>query len=156
MMFFKKKPKEKEADYCVAIFVDEQTEEGVYERLSDQLFYEVDNIGVISEATLSDEMIEPLQETFPDAEIKAVSFAVLKIDRERIQEETKKMESKYKWRKFFNTIPITEYLKVEDEAMYDFRTTLLYTHHIEDVIEYMKGIEIAEKHDEGHNIHPKG
>ncbi|PFG04211.1 hypothetical protein [Bacillus sp. es.034] len=46
-MFFKKKSKEEEADYCVAIFVDEQTEEGVYERLTDQLFYEVDNIGAI-------------------------------------------------------------------------------------------------------------
>ncbi|MFI8687830.1 hypothetical protein [Rossellomorea sp. NPDC077527] len=155
-MFFKKKPKEEEADYCVAIFVDEHTEEEVYERFSDHLFYEVDSIGVISEATLSAKMIEPLQEKFPAAEIKAVSFAVLKIDRERIQEETKKMESKYKWRKFFDTIPIIEYLKVEDEVMYDFQNTLLYTHHIEEVIEYLKGIEMAEQHDEEHNVHPNG
>ncbi|MGG3913838.1 hypothetical protein [Rossellomorea vietnamensis] len=155
-MFFKKKSKEEEADYCVAIFVDEQTEEGVYERLTDQLFYEVDNIGAISEATLSDKMIAPLQETFPDTEIKAVSFAVLKIDREKIQEETKNMESKYKWRKFFDAIPITEYLKIEDEAMYDFRNTLLYTPHIEEVIEYMKGIEMAKQRAEEHNIHRNG
>ncbi|MGM0830861.1 MAG: hypothetical protein ACQEU4_21815 [Bacillota bacterium] len=152
-MFSKKKAEEEESDYCVAIFVDEETEEGVYERLTDRLFYEVENIGVISEATLSTKMIEPLQRKFPEAEIKAVSFAVLKIDRQRIQDETKRMESKYKWRKFFDAIPITEYLKVEDEVMYDFKNTLFYTETVEGVIQFLNGIQAEKKNDEKHNIH---
>ncbi|MFC4025273.1 hypothetical protein ACFOUV_15865 [Oceanobacillus longus] len=135
-MLFKKKAEEDR--YCIAIFTEEELDENEYEHLVDRL-EESENVGVTTEIQLTSESIVPLEKKFPTTEIKAPSFAVLKIDSDRINEETKKMEKKFIWKKLFNTIPPDEYLVVEHHAMYDFTNTLLYTADLEEVIGFLAG-----------------
>jgi hypothetical protein len=59
------------------------------------------------------------------------------IKKDRVNEETKKMEKKLKWKKIFGTIHLDEYLVVEHNTMYGFTNTLLYTTNLEHVIEFL-------------------
>ncbi|WP_427138779.1 hypothetical protein [Psychrobacillus psychrodurans] len=134
-MFFKKKV---EMDfYCIAIFAEKDLEEDEYVQLVDRM-EKIGNVEVITEMALTSESIVSLEKRFPNTEIKAPSFAVLKIDMDRVNEETKKMEKKFKWKKLFGTIHLDEYLVVEHNTMYDFTKTLLYTTNLEDVIEFLR------------------
>jgi len=134
-MFIKKKAVEK--DYCcIAIFVEEDLDEDEYIHLVDRI-EESGNVVVITEMELTSESIVSLENKFPNTRIKAPSFAVLKIDMDRVNEETKKMEKKFKWKKLFGTIHPDEYLVVEHNAMYDFSNTVLYTTNLEEVIEFL-------------------
>lgn len=142
-MFFKKKV-EKDL-YCIAIFVEEDLDEDESVHLADRMD-ESGNVAVTTEMELTSESIVSLESKFSNTRIKAPSFAVLKIDTDRVNEETKKMEKKFKWKKLFGTIHPDEYLVVEHNTMYDFTNTLLYTTNLEDVIEFL-----AEKNKVGLN-----
>lgn len=96
-MFFKKKV---EMDfYCIAIFAEKDLEEDEYVQLVDRM-EKIGNVEVITEMALTSESIVSLEKRFPNTEIKAPSFAVLKIDMDRVNEETKKMEKKLKWKNY--------------------------------------------------------
>lgn len=133
-MFFKKKVVKD--SYCIAIFDEKDLVENEYVHLVDRM-KESGNVEVITEMELTSEFTVSLEKKFPNTEIKVPSFAVLKIDMDRVNEETKKMEKKFKWKKLFGTIHLDEYLVVELNTMYDFTYTLLYTTNIEDVIEFL-------------------
>ena len=138
-MFFKKKIEKDNVEkdfYCIAIFAEEDLGDDEFVHLVDRI-EESGNVVVTTEMELTSESIGSLEKKFPNTEIKAPSFAVLKVDMDRVKEETKKMEKKFKWKKFFNTIDLTEYLIVEHNAMYDFKNTLLYTKDLQEVNEFL-------------------
>ncbi|MGE6754977.1 hypothetical protein ACQKFO_16215 [Rossellomorea sp. NPDC071047] len=134
-MFLKKK--DTEDIFCIAVFPEKELTFEELDEYSDR-FEEAGNIEVVSEVNLSERNIEILSKKFPEAEISSPSFAVLKLDRDRIKEETKKMERKFKWKKLFNSIPHEEYLIVETKTMFDFRYALLYTRDVEKVVTFLE------------------
>ncbi|MGM0853714.1 MAG: hypothetical protein ACQEWI_14100 [Bacillota bacterium] len=134
-MFLKKK--DTEDIFCIAVFPEKEL---TFDELDDysNRFEKAGNIEVVSEVNLSEKNIEILKKRFPETEISSPSFAVLRLDMDRIKEETKKMEKKFKWKKLFNSIPHEEYLIVETKTMFDFRYVLLYTKNVEEVVTFLE------------------
>lgn len=137
-MFTKKKLETKENLYCIAIFTDRELSDKEYDDQLEKIYDGADeNVAVVTEIEPPDEMVEDLKAAFPDIKIEVPSYGVYKFDPEKLDEETKKMEKRHKWKKFFNTIPITEYLIVENNVMYDINQVLLFTTDIHEVISYI-------------------
>ncbi|KAA0566054.1 hypothetical protein F0342_05045 [Bacillus sp. CH30_1T] len=134
-MFFKKK--DIEDIFCIAVFPEKELTFDELDEYSDR-FEEAGNIEVVSEVNLSEENIDILSKRFPETDISSPGFAVLKLDMDRIKEETKKMEQKYKWKKIFNSIPHDEYLIVETKTMFDFQYALFYTQDAQEVVTFLE------------------
>ncbi|MCA1061066.1 hypothetical protein LCL96_19285 [Rossellomorea aquimaris] len=134
-MFFSKKTTED--IFCIAVFPERELTFDELDEYSDR-FEAAGNIEVVSEVELSEEIEFTLSKKFPGTDISSPGFAVLELDMERIKEETKKMEQKYKWKKIFNLIPNDEYLIVETKTMFDFQYTLLYTKDVEEVVTFLE------------------
>ncbi|MGF3105537.1 hypothetical protein [Rossellomorea sp. DUT-2] len=134
-MFFKKK--DKKDIFCIAVFSEKELTFEELDEYSDR-FEEAGHIEVVSEVNLSEKNREILSKRFPETDISSPGFAVLKLDMDRIKEETKKMEQKYKWKKIFNSIPNDEYLIVETKTMFDFQYALLFTKDAQEVVNFME------------------
>ncbi|WLR59185.1 hypothetical protein [Guptibacillus hwajinpoensis] len=131
------KPKGKKDRFCVAIFTNPTCND---DRFHDEMFDKIDlvgNVDVVTDANLIPKFIEILERKFPNKKIVTESFAVLKIDQERIDQEILKMEKKYKWKRFINAIPADKYLVVNQLTMFDFEYTLLYSTDIDEVLQFL-------------------
>lgn len=134
-MFFRKR--DTKDIFCIAVFPEKELTFDELDEYSDR-FEEAGNIEVVSEVNLSEENIDILSKRFPETDISSPGFAVLKLDMDRIKEETKKMEQKYKWKKILNSIPHDEYLIVETKTMFDFQYALLYTKDAQEVVTFLE------------------
>ncbi|WP_034764854.1 hypothetical protein [Rossellomorea vietnamensis] len=136
MLFNKNKTKENR--YCIAIFPEKEMSEEEYDDQSNKILDAAEeNVVVVTEIEPQKEMIEELQNKFPEAKIEVPSYAVYKFDSEKLDEETKKMEKRHKWKKFFNNIHPDEYLVIEHKVMYDIEQIVFYTKDINKVISYI-------------------
>ena len=151
-MFFKKKKKEKERDYyCVAYFVEKYADEEKTDAIVDLILDETDNVGIISEIEeISPEEKRNLENSLPGITYTVPSFAVIKILPERIKEETEKLEKKHKWKKFFDTIPLTDYLDVEHRATFEYERTLFYSSDVQKTIAFLQ--QLDKKANEGKEV----
>lgn len=131
------KTKDKKDIFCIAVFSEKELTFEELDEFSDR-FEEAGNIEVVSEVNLSENNREILSKRFPGADISSPGFAVLKLDMDRVKEETKKMERKYKWKKIFNSIPNDEYLIVETKTMFDFQYALLFTKDAQEVVTFLE------------------
>jgi hypothetical protein len=136
-MFARKKSKA--PLFCIAIFPEQELSNEEYDLQADQILDETEeSVVAVTEMTLSYEMKSELQNQFPDSKIEVPCYAVFHYDPEKLDEETKKMEKKYKWKKFFNNIPIDEYLIVEQKVSYNPNQVLYYTTEVDRLISYIK------------------
>ncbi|MDL4842641.1 hypothetical protein [Aquibacillus rhizosphaerae] len=135
-MFFQKK--KETTRYCVVVFIEQTMSNEEHSKLADKIMGEVENVDIMSESTLNEEFIDVLKQKFPNSQISTPSFVVKPMATERIKQETKIMEKKFKWKKLFNTIPIEEYLLVEDKVISDFRNAILYTENVEEVLAFLR------------------
>ncbi|WGG45639.1 hypothetical protein [Rossellomorea sp. DA94] len=131
------KTKDKKDIFCIAVFSEKELTFEELDEFSDR-FEEAGNIEVVSEVNLSENNRKILSKRFPGEDISSPGFAVLKLDMDRIKEETKKMERKYKWKKIFNSIPNDEYLIVETKTMFDFQYALLFTKDAQEVVTFLE------------------
>jgi hypothetical protein len=99
---------------------------------------------MVTEMRLTDEIKEEVTNHFPGIKIDLPSYGVFKWDGKKVEEETKKMEKKFKWKKFFYNIPLDEYLIVEHEVAYEPKQVCYFTTDMDSLIAYLK----EEKHDE--------
>ncbi len=143
VMFFKKKKKVEERDfYCIAYFTGRFPDEEKTEAITDLILDETDNVGVISEyEEISPEDKRKIESRLPGIKLTVPGFAVIKIEPERIKEEREKLENKHKWKKFFDTIPLSDYLEVEHNATFEFHRTLLYSTDVQEVIAFLQKID---------------
>ena len=65
-------------------------------------------------------------------------FMINEISNEEIEKEIKLLEQKHKWKKFFNTIPLTDYIDAEDRVVMDASKTLFCTNDVGEAIEFLK------------------
>ena len=49
------------------------------------------------------------------------------------------LEQKHKWKKFFNTIPLSDYIDAEDRVVMDASKTLFCTNDVQEATEFLKG-----------------
>jgi hypothetical protein len=135
-VFLKKKKEENR--FCIAIFTEKEMSDEEYDYQSNKILDATEeNVVVVTEIEPQNEMIEELKNAFPNTKIEVPSYAVYKFDSEKLDEETKKMEKRNKWKKFFNNIHPDEYLIVEHKVMYDINQVLYYTTDINRVISYI-------------------
>lgn len=136
-MFLKKK-ETKENRFCIAIFTEKEMSDEDYDYQSNKILDATEEyVVVVTEIEPQNEMVEELKNAFPDTKIEVPSYGVYKFDSEKLDEETKKMEKRNKWKKFFNNIHPDEYLIVEHKVMYDIKQVLFYTTDINKVISYI-------------------
>lgn len=136
-MFLKKK-ETKENRFCIAIFAEKEMSDEDYDYQSNKILDATEEyVVVVTEIEPQNEMVEELKNAFPDTKIEVPSYGVYKFDSEKLDEETKKMEKRNKWKKFFNNIHPDEYLIVEHKVMYDIKQVLYYTTDINKVISYI-------------------
>ncbi|XXM72679.1 hypothetical protein ACQ0QQ_01925 [Lysinibacillus sphaericus] len=136
-MFFKKK-ETKENLFCIAIFPEKEMSDEEYDEQSNKILDATEeNVVVVTEIELQDKNIRELENRFPQKKIEVPGYAVYKFDPEKLDEETKKMEKRNKWKKFFNNIHPHEYLIVEHKVMYDINQAIYYTTDMNKVIAYI-------------------
>lgn len=132
------KKKKEQNRYCIAIFPEKEMSDEEYDYQSNKILDAAEeNVVVVTEIEPQRDMIEELQNKFPQEKIEVPSYAVYKFDSEKLDEETKKMEKMQKWKKFFNNIHPEEYLIVEHKVMYDINQILFYTKDLNEVISYI-------------------
>ncbi|MEC2075053.1 hypothetical protein [Metabacillus fastidiosus] len=149
-MFFRKKNKEdlNKKWYSIAIMSEKGLEDEEFDTLTEKILDKVDNVGLISNLVKEEwdqEQLKILEQKFNDLVLSSPTFTINEMVYEDMERETKLLEKKHKWKKFFGLISLAEYLEAENRAVYNFNYTLLYTDSMEEVIEFLneKSKEIA-------------
>ncbi|RIW38948.1 hypothetical protein D3H55_00935 [Bacillus salacetis] len=136
-MFSKKKTEE--THYCIAIFTERELINEEYDYQSNKIMdVAEEKIVMVTEMSLTDEIKEEVTNRLPGIKIDLPSYGVFKFDGKKLEEETKKMEKKFKWKKFFNNIPLDEYLIVEHEVAYDPGQICYFTTDMDSLITFLK------------------
>lgn len=134
-MFFKKKEKPIQVLYNVGVFSSDTTDEDALQAWTDQLMDAAENVGtaewIIAEKYDNREL-EILKERFPAVNQQQPFFQINEIDYKAIRNEEAKMESTQKWRKFFNLIPLENYLEIEDRIVSDASKALFCTNNLDE------------------------
>ncbi|MED4454715.1 hypothetical protein [Metabacillus fastidiosus] len=141
-MLFRKKNKvdPNKKWYSIGIMSEKGLEDNEYDTLTEKIFDKVDNVGVIANLireAWDKEQIEILEKKFDYPTLASPVFIVSEIIPEDIKRETKLLEKKHKWKKFFGFISLAEYLEAEDRAIFNFNHALLYTDSMEEVIGFL-------------------
>ncbi|QTD42612.1 hypothetical protein [Sporosarcina sp. Te-1] len=122
-MFGRKKKKEEsnKTYYALGVFSDGQVDDHQFETWSDELMDAADNVGsssYIIKEELDQEQLTIINERFPEMDPNRPFFVINEIDYDEIQKEYAKLEQQHKWKKFFNTIPLSDYIDAEDRAVF--------------------------------------
>ena len=89
------------------------------------------------QADWDDEQLEMLKKRFPEVEMNETIFMINEIIQEDIEREIKLLEEKHKWKKFFNTIPLTDYIEAEDRVVMDASKTLFCTNDVQEAVNFL-------------------
>ncbi|MCG3087544.1 hypothetical protein [Sporosarcina cyprini] len=142
-MFGRKK--KREADnivyYGVGIFSDGQVDEHQFETWTDELMDVAENVGTSSyivNEEFDQDHLRILYERFPNVDPKRPVFVINKIDYDEIQKEYKKLEQQHKWKKFFKSIPLSEYMDAEDRAVFAPNAVQLCTNDLLEASRFLK------------------
>lgn len=139
-MFFKKKEETPQVFYNVGVFTDGSTEEDTLQAWTDQLMDAAENVAtadwIIAEEYDAGELAI-LKERFPSVDQQQPFFQINEIDYSEIQKEVEKMESTQKWRKFFNLIPLVDYLDIEDRIVSDASKSLICTNDLDEAEHFL-------------------
>lgn len=143
-MFGRKKSKAKIADkrfFNVGILSVNELDDEQYETWTDELMDAADNVGSTTSLLLADwddEQVEILNKRFPEVEMNKTFFIINEIIHEEIEQEIKQLEQKHKWKKFFNTIPLSDYIDAEDRVVMDASKTLYCTNDVQAATKFLK------------------
>ena len=151
VIFGKKKSKAKEHDktfFNVGIISVSELDDEQYETWTDELMDAADNVGSTTsllQADWDEEQMKILTNRFPQVEMKETVFMINEIITDDVKKEIKLLEQKHKWKKFFNTIPLTDYVDAEDRVVMDASKTLFCTNDVREATAFLK--EKAKKAD---------
>lgn len=143
-MFGRKKSKTEEARttyFNVAIISVNALDDDQYETWTDELMDAAENVGSTTsllQASWDEEQLKILVKRFPEVGMNETIFMINEIINEDIEKEIKLLEQKHKWKKFFNTIPLTDYIDAEDQVVLDASKTLFCTNDVKDAAEFLK------------------
>ncbi|MEZ7171125.1 hypothetical protein [Sporosarcina sp. OR05] len=135
-MFGRKKKQKDKSDqrlFSVGIVWIEDLTDEQYSDWSDELMDVADNVGSTSSIVHNEwdqEQLNILGERFLNVDQSKTFFMINEIDYEAINIEIKALEQKHKWKKFFNTIPLFDYIDAEDRAVFNAAKILLCTNDI--------------------------
>ncbi|WP_262177618.1 hypothetical protein [Saccharococcus sp. Marseille-Q5394] len=143
-MFGRKKSKTEEARttyFSVGIISVNELNDDQYEAWTDELMDAAENVGSTTsliQASWDEEQLKILIKRFPEVEMNETFFIINEIIHEDIEKEIKLLEQKHKWKKFFNTIPLTDYIDAEDRVVLDASKTLFCTNDVQEAARFLK------------------
>lgn len=137
---FKRKKEEESIQYSVIIMTEGTMEDSPYEKILNTFDDYVENVGFFCNLnSLADSThVQKIKARMDLTEYKQPIFVIVRIDFEEIKEKEKALEKKHKWKKFFDTIPPTEYIAIYDEVHTKPENIVFHTDHIEEAIGYLK------------------
>ncbi|MEK3934611.1 hypothetical protein MKY41_04765 [Sporosarcina sp. FSL W7-1349] len=139
-MFEKKKLHVEQAFFSVAIISNEDLADEQYDNWTDEVMGTADNVGSTTWMRIEDwdaRQVNVLAERFPDVRMKETFFVVNEIIAEDIQLEVKELEKRHPWKKFFNAIPLSDYIDAEERAVLDASKASLCTNDLETVKRFL-------------------
>lgn len=145
VIFGKKKSKAQERDktlFNVGIISVYELADEQYEAWTDELMDAADNVGSTTslvQGSWDAAQLQILTERFPKVDMNETIFIINEIIHEDIEKEIKNLEQKHKWKKFFNTIPLTDYIDAEDRVVLDASKTLLCTNDVREATKFLIG-----------------
>ncbi|MCM3742564.1 hypothetical protein M3193_00280 [Sporosarcina luteola] len=143
-MFGRKKSKTEEASttyFNVGIISVNELDDDQYETWTDALMDAAENVGSTTsllQADWNEEQVKILTNRFPEVETNKTFFMINEIIHEDIKNEIKLLEQKHKWKKFFNTIPLTDYIEAEDRVVLDASKTLFCTNDVQEAARFLQ------------------
>ncbi|MCM3638151.1 hypothetical protein M3152_10480 [Sporosarcina luteola] len=143
-MFGRRKSKTEEARttyFSVGIISVNELNDDQYEAWTDELMDAAENVGSTTsliQASWDEEQLKILIKRFPEVEMNETFFIINEIIHEDIEKEIKLLEQKHKWKKFFNTIPLTDYIDAEDRVVLDASKTLFCTNDVQEAAGFLK------------------
>lgn len=148
---FKKKSKKMvdQVFFSIGIISDGTVSDEQYEDWSDACMDVAGNVGsttFVMKENWDAEQIEILGRRFPTVSFHRPFFVVNEMIDEDILQEVKDLEKRHPWKKFFNSIPLSEYMDAEDRAVLNAKKTLLCSNDINEVKKFL-----AEKNTESRN-----
>jgi hypothetical protein len=144
VIFGKKKSKAKELDknnFNVSIISVNELDDDQYDTWTDELMDAADNVGSTTsllQASWDNTQLQILKKRFPQVDMNKTIFMINEIIHEDIEKEIRLLEQKHKWKKFFNTIPLTDYIDAEDRVVLDASKTLFCTNDVQEATEFLK------------------
>lgn len=127
--------------FNVGIISVNELNDDQYETWSDELMDAADNVGSTSsliQASWDEKQLKILINRFPEVEMNKTIFMINEIIHEEIEKEIKQLEQQHKWKKFFNTIPLTDYIDAEDRVVMDASRTLFCTNDLQEAARFLK------------------
>ncbi|WP_153731105.1 hypothetical protein [Sporosarcina obsidiansis] len=140
MFFTKQRKVPDETSYNVGVFTTDSVDEETYDEWFDQLADAADNVGTAEYITIegyNSKQLEILHDRFPTVNLKETFFLINEIDFEAIKEEIKLMESTQKWKKFFNQIPLGDYIAAENRVVLDASKAVFCTNDLQEAIQFL-------------------
>ncbi|GEN83902.1 hypothetical protein SLU01_22140 [Sporosarcina luteola] len=143
-MFGRKKSKAVGPDktyFNVGIISVNELDDDQYEVWTDDLMDAADNVGSTTsllQADWDNEQLKILIKRFPEVEMNETVFMINEIIQEDIKKEIKLLEQNHKWKKFFNTIPLTDYIDAEDRVVMDASKTLFCTNDVQEAMNFLE------------------
>lgn len=143
-MFGRKKNKKEElntSSFSVGIVWNDELTDEQYENWSDELMDVAENVGSTSsimQCEWDSEQLKILAKRFPQVDNNKTFFMINEIIFDDIKREYKALEQKHKWKKFFNTISLFDYIDAEDRAVFDATKTLLCTNDIIEAKDFLR------------------
>ena len=127
--------------FNVGIITINELDDEQYDTWTYELMDAADNVGSTSslvQAAWDEKQLSILTNRFPQVDMTETIFMINEISNADIEKEIKLLEQKHKWKKFFNTIPLTDYIDAEDRVVLDASKTLFCTNDVEEAIEFLK------------------
>lgn len=143
-MLSRKKSKAEESIHTyfnVGIISVYELDDAQYDTWTDELMDAAENVGSTSslvQASWDEEQLKILKSRFPEVEMNETVFMINEIIHKDIKKEIKLLEQKHKWKKFFNTIPLTDYIDAEDRVVMDASKTLFCTNDVQEAVGFLK------------------
>ena len=141
-LFGRKKSKDDspKITYSITIMTDEEMDDQLYDEITDKIIEQAENAGIIGNISRQEyppDRLAVLDRRFGQLYSGPVGYIVNEIKPEELEKRIKEMEDKHKWKKFFNLIPLTDYLNIEDEVVNNFAESLFYTEDLDRLIEFL-------------------
>jgi hypothetical protein len=143
-MFGRKKSKAEEVNktyFNVGIISVHELDDAQYEAWTDELMDAAENVGSTSsmaQASWDEKQLKILSNRFPEVEMNETVFMINEIIHKDIEREIKLLEQQHKWKKFFNTIPLGDYIDAEDRVVMDANKTLFCTNDVQKAVGFLK------------------
>ncbi|MGG0644220.1 hypothetical protein ABE021_09785 [Sporosarcina gallistercoris] len=142
-MFLNKKKRQSHQDevfYNVTVFTNDRTKEETYDEWMDVLMAAAENVGTGEWLEVDDydtAELEIIKKRFPDVDQQQPFFFINKIDNVAVRQEIQQMESSQKWRKFFDRIPLTDYINAENRVVLNASHSLFCSNDLEEAARFL-------------------